>query len=182
MLLFSNVILSRVVSFDAVIRIPIISTGTLYSSFDAVTRIPIISTGTLYSSFGAVIEKLRLKMDDAQCLRAKRQGLKSGITKLLAKIDDAVSRELENVNSKLVTESRWLLVSSAVTQLTTKRDQITELDGDIAAAIQNEIDLETEICDALTYHSTLEERIVFLTEFVRKAGQPAVTPPFQWTT
>ena len=27
-------------------------------------------------------------------------------------------------------------------------------------------------CDALTYHSTLEERIAFLTEFVRKANQP----------
>ena len=80
------------------------------------------------------------------------------------------------MNYELVTESRRLLVSSAVTQLTTKRDQITELDRDIATAIQNKTDLETEICDALTYHSTLEECIVFLTEFVRKAAQPPVTP------
>ena len=44
-------------------------------------------------------------MDDAQCLQARRRGLKSGITKLLAKIDNAVPLELENVNSELVTES-----------------------------------------------------------------------------
>ena len=110
-------------------------------------------------------------MDDIQHVRVKRRGLKSGVTKLLAKIDDAVPRELETVNSEQVTESRWLLVSTAITQLRTKRDQITELDGDIAATIQTEAELKTEICDALTYHSTLEEHIAFLTEFVRNHPQ-----------
>ena len=66
---------------------------------------PIISMGTLTRHFGAVTERLRLKMDDTQRLQARRRGLKSGITKLLAKIDNAVPLELENVNSELVTES-----------------------------------------------------------------------------
>ena len=113
-------------------------------------------------------------MEDIQRFRAKRRGLKSGVTKLLAKIDGAISSRLEDVHSEVVSESQRLSVSTAITQLEAKRGQITELDANIAAAIQTEDELETEICDALTYHSTLEERIAFLTEFVRKANRPPI--------
>ena len=113
-------------------------------------------------------------MEDIQRFRAKRRGLKSGVTKLLAKIDGAISSRLEDVHSEVVSEYQRLSVSTAITQLEAKRGQITELDANIAAAIQTEDELEAEICDALTYHSTLEERIAFLTEFVRKANRPPI--------
>ena len=45
----------------------------------------------------------KLDMEDAQRLQAKRRGFKSGVTKLLAKISDATSMELERVNPESVT-------------------------------------------------------------------------------
>ena len=50
------------------------------------------------------------------------------------------------------------------------------MDDAISAAIQIEAELETEICDADTYQSTLSERIAFLAEFNRKANRPPDAP------
>ena len=68
-------------------------------------------------------------MEDIQRFQAKRRGLKSGVTKLLAKIDGAISSRLEDVHSEVVSESQQLSVSTAITQLEAKRGQITELDA-----------------------------------------------------
>ena len=98
------------------------------------------------------------------------------MTKLLAKIEDIVPAELENVTSESIVESRRVTVSTAIEQLRTKREQITELDNAIAATIQIESELEAEICDADTYQSTLSECIAFLAEFIRKANGPPSAP------
>lgn len=50
------------------------------------------------------------------------------------------------------------------------------MDDFIAAKIQTEAELEEETCNADTYQSTLEERIVLLTEFIQKAQQPLPRP------
>ena len=115
-------------------------------------------------------------MEELQRLRARRRGLKASVTKLLAKIEEIVPAELENITSESLVESRRVTVSTAIEQLRTKREQITELDDAISAAIQIEAELETEICDADTYQSTLSERIAFLAEFNRKANRPPDAP------
>jgi len=43
--------------------------------------------------------------------------------------------------------------------------------------IQKEEELETEIMDADTYSTTLEEHIAFLEEFIRRANQPQPPMP-----
>lgn len=66
------------------------------------------------------------------------------------------------------------MVTTDIMQLKAKQHQITELDSAIADTIQTEGELEIEICDADTYQPTLDKRITFLTEFIRKASQPLV--------
>ena len=104
-------------------------------------------------------------MDDIQRLHSKRRGIKGNITKLLAKVENMISADLEGVNSQSIKESRKLVATT--TQLRDKRAQIAELDTAIAVKIQTETGLEEELCNADTYLSTLEEQIAFLTEFMR---------------
>ena len=115
-------------------------------------------------------------MDEVQRLRVKQHGLKGSVTKLLTKVDDILSAELKTVNLNSTPESQRLLAATTATQLTAKRGQIEKLDDTIVAAIEEETELETEICDADTYLTTLEERITFLEEFVKQASQPPPAP------
>ena len=98
------------------------------------------------------------------------------MTKLLTKVDDVLSTELKTVNLNSTPESRRLLAATTATQLTAKRGQIEKLDDTIVAAIEEKTELETEICDADTYLTTLEVRITFLEEFVKRASQPPPAP------
>ena len=63
-------------------------------------------------------------MEELQRLRARRRGFKASVTKLLAKIEDIVPAELENVTSESIVESRRVTVSTAIEQLRMKREQI----------------------------------------------------------
>ena len=110
-------------------------------------------------------------MEEPKRLRVKRRGLKGSITKLTGKVHEALSAELETVNMESVPESRRILVSTTTEQLKTKLQQVVELDGAIARTIEGEEELETEICDADTYQSSLEQNIALLTEFNKKAKQ-----------
>ena len=116
-------------------------------------------------------------MDESQRILAKRRGLKSSVTKLLGKIEDMTSVEIEHVSSESVTESRRLTITTILAQIRAKRDQISELDTAIAGKAQTAEELEEEICNADTYQTTLEERIAFLTEFIRKSSLTPVRPP-----
>jgi len=59
-----------------------------------------------------------------------------------------------------------------------KHEQIRKLDNSIADLIQMEEELESEICDADTYQTMLEQQTAVLTEFMKKANQPpAVVHP-----
>jgi len=109
-------------------------------------------------------------MEEPTRLHVKRHGLKGSITKLMGKIQEALTAELETVNTDSVPESRRLLVSTTVKQLKSKLAQINELDEAIAKTIQEEEELETEICDADTYQSNMEQQIAFLIEFTKKAS------------
>ena len=112
-------------------------------------------------------------------LRVKQRGLKGSITKLTGKIQEALTAELETVNTNSVPESSLrLLVSTTVEQLKSKLAQINELDEAIAKTTQEEEELETEICDADTYQSNMEQQIAFLIKFIKKANDsPRVQPP-----
>ena len=90
-------------------------------------------------------------MDDLQCLKTRRFAAKSSMTKLLSKVDGVLSAELESVNSQSVKEERKLMAES------TLRD--------------NETALEEEIATADAYQFELDDRIAFLTEFLRRANQ-----------
>ena len=117
-------------------------------------------------------------MDKAQHLRVKWRGLKGSITKLMGKVEDAFTAELEIVNSESVPESQRILAFTTVEQLKTKLAHIAKLDEAIAKTIQGEEGLETEICDADTCQSNMEQQIALLEEFVKKASQlPRVQPP-----
>ena len=116
-------------------------------------------------------------MDESQRILAKQRGLKSSVTKLLGKIEDMTSVEIEHVSSESVTESRRLTVTTILTQIRGKRDQISGLDIAIVGKAQTAEELEEEICNADTYQTTLEERIAFLTEFIRKSSLTPVRPP-----
>ena len=70
--------------------------------------------------------------------------------------------ELAIVNLSSTPESRRLLASTTVTQLMAKKNQIAQLDDTIVAAIQQAEELESEVCDADTYLTTLEGHIAFL--------------------
>ena len=117
-------------------------------------------------------------MEEIQRLRVKRRGLKGSITKLLAKVDEALTAELERVSVESTPELRRILVATTVEQLRVKHEQIIKLDSTIAEMIQKEDELESEICDADTYQTNLEQQIAVLTEFTKKANQPpAVSRP-----
>ena len=108
----------------------------------------------------------------------KRRGLRGSVTKLIGKVEDVSTTELEIVNTESVPESRRILASTTVEQMKTKFPHIAELDEAIAKMIQGEEELETEIYDADTYQSNMKQQIVFLEEFVKKASQfPRVQPP-----
>lgn len=120
-------------------------------------------------------------MDEALRLKAKRRGLKGSVTKLLTKVEEVLSADLATVNLSSTSDSRRLLTSTTLTQLTAKKNQISELDETIVATIQQEEELETEVCDADTYLNTLEEHIAFLVEFVKRANQPPPSAPRELT-
>jgi len=113
-------------------------------------------------------------MDEVLRLKAKQRGLKGSVTKLLTKVENVLSADLATTNLSSTSESRRFLASTTLTQLTAKKTQISELDETIVAAIQQEDELKTEVCDVDTYLSTLEEHIAFLVEFVKRANQPHV--------
>jgi len=114
--------------------------------------------------------------DDPQRLRVKRRSCKGSVTKLLTKVEDAMSCELYTINSTTFDESRRLAFNTTLGQLKMKRDIIVKLDSDISDTIKNEEELETELDDADAYLMELEEKIAVLEECVRKASQPPVMP------
>ena len=117
-------------------------------------------------------------MAEGQCLRVKRCGLKGSITKLMEKVEEALTAELETMSTESIHESRRVPVSTTVEQLKSKLAQITELDEAIAKTNLEEEELEAEICNADTYQSNLEQQVALLVEFIKKASQsPRTRPP-----
>ena len=124
---------------------------------------------------------MNFQMEEAKRLRVKRRALKGSITKLSGKVQGELAAKLETVNVETVPEARRILVSTTVDQLKSKLKQIIELDDAIVNTIQEEEELETEMCDADTYQATLEQQIALLVEYIRKASESPVarapTPP-----
>ena len=89
--------------------------------------------------------------------------------KLTGKVEEALTAELETLSTESVPESRRVLMSTTVEQLKSKLAQTTDLDEATAKTIQEEEELEREICDADTYQSDVEQQISLLVEFVKKA-------------
>ena len=143
---------------------------------DAATKILSLQVKPLYL---LLVLGSKLTMDEAQRLQAKRRGLRGSVTKLLAKVDNILSGELATTNLSSTPESRRLLASTTATQLMAKKNQITQLDDAIVATIEGAEELESEVCDADTYSTTLEERIAFLEEFVKRANQPPLPTPHE---
>ena len=115
-------------------------------------------------------------MEEVKRLRVKRRSCRASITKLLAKVQDATSCELNTLNPETVTESRRLAVTTTLGQLKTKRDLLIKLDSDICDTILTEEELETELTDTDIYLTELEEKIAVVEEYVKKASQPPVVP------
>ena len=81
------------------------------------------------------------------------------------------------MNAESVTEAQRVTITTTIDQLKTKLKQIIVLDNAISEAIQDEGEFETEICDADTYQTGLEQQLALLNEFIKKASQPPVVSP-----
>ena len=101
------------------------------------------------------------------------------MTKLLGKIEELLSTDLEGVNSWSIKEATKLVANTTLSQLKSKRSQIGELDSAIATKIVAEDELEEEILNS--YQFTLDDCIAYLTEFIRKASQPPPLGPIHLT-
>jgi len=118
------------------------------------------------------VTKWRLKVEEVQRLRVKRQNCRDSITKLLTKVEDVMSRS--KLNTTTVTDSRRLAFNTTLGHLKTKRDLIIKLDSDISDTVKEEEELEAELNDSDSYLMDLE-KIAIVEEYVRKASQPPVT-------
>jgi len=114
-------------------------------------------------------------MDEIQRLRVKRRSCKGSITKLLAKVGDAMSCDLNSLNSTTVAESQILAFSTTLEQLKTKRDLMIRLDGQISDGIKDEEELEAELDEADSYLMDLEEKIAIVEAYISKASKLAAT-------
>ena len=74
------------------------------------------------------------------------------------------------------------MAETTLTHLKQKKGQILELDDAIGVKIEAAQEFEEGITNTDTYQTTLDEHIVFLSEFIRKAGIPPpklqLPPPF----
>lgn len=113
-------------------------------------------------------------MEKALRLRVKRRGLKGSITKLMGKVEQGLSADLQIVNAESVIEAQRVTITTTIDQLKTKLKKIIVLDNVISEAIQDEGELETEICDADTYQTGLEQQLALLNVFIKKASHPSV--------
>ncbi|XP_065916009.1 uncharacterized protein [Dysidea avara] len=116
-------------------------------------------------------------MENIQRLRTRRRATKSSVTKLLGKVDGILSADLEGVNSQSVKEAAKLMADTTLCQLKAKQGQLVELNNVIAEKIDDETELEEDISKADAYQFDLDERIAFLTEFLRKASQAPPAKP-----
>ena len=105
-------------------------------------------------------------MEDLQHLRTRRCATKASMTKLLSKVDGALSADLEGINPQSIKEETRLMAGSTLVQLKAKCSRFVDLSNSIADKIDDETTLEEEICAADEYQSDLD-KIAFLTEFLR---------------
>jgi len=103
-------------------------------------------------------------------LNLKRWGIKASTTKLVVKVKDMLSTDLENVSTQSVSEAKKLLAETMLTQLKAKRQQIVELDMAIADKIEGNEEFEEEIINADTY-----QRASSISHRVHSQGWPAAT-------
>jgi len=100
------------------------------------------------------------------------------------KVEDMMSVDLEGISSQTVSKSNKLLAETTLAHLKQKKGQILKLDDAIGAKIKAAQEFEEKITNADTYQATLDERIAFLSEFIRKAGMPPLElqlPPLSMT-
>jgi len=112
-----------------------------------------------------------MAMEEAQRLRTKRRATKSSVTKLLGKVESILSVDLEGVNSVSVKDAVKLMTDTTLSQLKAKQGLLIELNNAIADKIEDETTLEEEISNADAYQFDLDDRIAFLTEFLKRANQ-----------
>ena len=89
-------------------------------------------------------------MKEALGLCVKWHSFEGSITKVVGKVEQALSSDLETVNAESVTEAQRVTVTTTIDPLNTKLKQIIALSNAIGEAIQDEGAVETEICDADT--------------------------------
>ena len=111
-------------------------------------------------------------MEEVKRLRVKWCGLKGSIMQLREKVQEALTTELETVNSESVLESWRILVFMSTEQLKLKLQQIIELDGAIAKAIQEDRNIWFWHLSerSTTEHSTYAG-------FIKKTSQPPLVWP-----
>ena len=88
-------------------------------------------------------------MREYQCLQVKCRGIKASITKLIAKVEDLISANLEGVSTQSVSASQKLQAKTTLAQLKRKKEQIMELNDAIGVKIEAEQEFKEEITNAI---------------------------------
>ena len=125
-------------------------------------------------------------MENCQPFNYKCCGLKASTTKLIAKVKDMLSADLEGVTTQTNPEAKMLLAETTLAHLKHKKDQVLELDNAIGAKINVAQEFEEEIANADTYQTNPNKHITFLSEFIHKASvlptEPQLPSPTNTTS
>ena len=103
-------------------------------------------------------------MDTLQRARASRRGGRSFVTKLLTKAQAITESYTDDTRESISSEDREG-IELVLTQVSSKKRQLEELDQTIAAALTTEQELEDEVGDTEMYHFNLTERMASLRKF-----------------
>lgn len=98
-------------------------------------------------------------MDKPQCLKASWKAYRSSLTHTFRKIDDILQAEAP------ITDSQIAVLTSALEQLNQKKTILTQLDSQIAKAIETPESLKTEILEAEGIQDELADKITLVKHF-----------------
>ena len=116
-------------------------------------------------------------MEGLPRLKASKRGHHSFVSRTYGRITEIIQSQQESTEP-LSTENR-ISLTTALDKLQEKKTVLASLDSQITAALTDETELETEICDSEDYETTLTEKIAYLREFLEQNPRslPSRPPP-----
>ena len=104
-------------------------------------------------------------MDELKCLRSSRRGYRTHLKRIIAKVSETLEEERGSpADIAYLTDLRE--------QLQRKRDILTKLDSSVIEHIDEEGELEAEVCETEEIQASISENISQISRFLElKEGQ-----------